>query len=98
MKKIFAVAVVAATFGFSVQADARDAQELYNKTCMMCHAAGAAGAPKTGDAAAWKPRMEKGIDGLVASAKKGLNAMPPMGMCMDCTDDEFKAVIELMIK
>ena len=48
----------------------------YDKSCKVCHAAGAAGAPKTGDAEAWAPRMAKGMDALVASVNKGLNAMP----------------------
>ena len=68
----------------------------YNKTCVVCHAAGAAGAPKTGDVAQWAPRMEKGMDTLVSSVDKGMNAMPPKGMCFDCSADDFKALIEYM--
>ncbi len=96
MKK-FAVAalVLASSFAY---AD-RSVEELYPKSCTMCHAQAVAGAPKTGDAAAWQPRVDaKGIDGLVQSAKTGLNAMPPKGMCNDCTDGEFKALIEFMVK
>lgn len=81
---------------FATFADAREAQELYNKSCIACHASGAAGAPKMGDKAAWAPRLAKGLDKVVANAKTGINAMPPKGMCMDCTDDEFKALIHLM--
>ena len=33
-----------------------------------------------------------------AICKNGLNAMPPKGMCFDCTDDEYKALIEYMAK
>jgi len=33
---------------------------------------------------------------LVASVEKGLNAMPPKGMCFDCSADEYKALIEYM--
>ena len=68
----------------------------YSKTCAVCHSAGAAGAPKTGDAAAWAPRMAKGMDVMVTSVDKGMNAMPPKGMCFDCSADEFKALIEYM--
>lgn len=97
MKKfIIAAAVVAASV--SISAQARDAAEIYNKTCTVCHATGAANAPKMGDAAAWKPRLEKGTDALMASINNGLNAMPPKGMCMDCTEEEFKALIEYMTK
>ena len=71
-------------------------EETYNKTCAMCHANGTAGAPKLGDAAAWATRSEKGLDGMLAIAKKGVNAMPPMGMCMTCSDDDLKAAIVYM--
>ncbi len=76
---------------------ARTAQSIYQGTCFACHGTGAAGAPKMGDAAAWAPRVALGIDALLASAKTGKNAMPPKGMCMDCSDDELKATIEHMI-
>ena len=78
----------------SVQAEPN--MEKYNKSCVVCHDQGVAGAPKTGDAAAWAPRLEKGMDALMASVKNGLNAMPPMGMCMDCTDEEYMELIKYM--
>ena len=55
-------------------------------------------AAQTGDAAAWEPRMAKGMDTLVASVSTGLNAMPPKGMCFDCSDEDYKALIEYMAK
>ena len=70
----------------------------YNMFCIACHGTGAAGAPKTGDKAAWEPRLAVGIDALVESSKKGKNAMPPMGLCNDCTDAELKEIIEFMSK
>ena len=78
-------------------AAARSGEEVYNTTCMACHATGAAGAPKLGDTAAWAPRIAKGIDGLMTSALNGLNAMPPRGTCGNCSDDELKAAIEHMV-
>ena len=83
---------------FSAAATAADVAERYNKTCVVCHAAGTADAPKTGDAAAWKPRLDKGMDTLVTSVENGMNAMPPKGMCFDCSADDFKALIEYMAK
>ena len=68
----------------------------YDKSCKVCHANGAANAPITGDAAAWEPRMAKGMEALVQAVNTGLNAMPPKGMCFDCTDDDYKALIEYM--
>ncbi len=73
-------------------------QELYGKSCAVCHAAGAAGAPKTGVPAEWESRLAKGMDTLVASVENGLNAMPPKGMCFDCSAENYKALIEYMAK
>ena len=42
------------------------------------------------------PRMEKGMPALVESVKKGMNAMPPTGMCSTCTDEDYAALIEFM--
>ncbi len=70
--------------------------EKFNRSCNACHAAGVAGAPKVGDEAAWAPRMEKGMEALVASVKNGLGAMPPTGLCADCTDEEYKELITYM--
>jgi len=80
----------------SAAALAGAAPEKYQRSCFACHSSGAAGAPKTGDVAAWQPRLEKGMDVLVQSVKTGLNGMPPTGLCADCTDDEYKALIDYM--
>lgn len=94
-KLVLAAALIAVSMSASA---ARDANELYNKSCIACHSVGAAGAPKSFDEAAWAERNKKGMDVLVANVKNGLNAMPPKGMCNDCTDEEYKALIELMAK
>jgi cytochrome c5 len=54
---------------------ARAGEQVYQGQCAACHAAGAAGAPKLGDAAAWAPRLATGFDALWNSALKGKNAM-----------------------
>ncbi len=95
MKKLM-IAVIAAVASMQAVAADQAIVDIYNKTCVACHASGAVGAPKTGNAEEWAPRMEKGMDALVQSANAGLNAMPPKGMCFDCTDDQFKALIEYM--
>lgn len=50
-------------------------EEVYKAQCVACHAAGAAGAPKFGDAGAWGARIKQGFDTLVNSALKGKGAM-----------------------
>lgn len=75
---------------------AKSASETYKKSCMACHAAGVAGAPKVGDQAAWDARMAKGIDTLLGSVNKGMGAMPPKGGDASLTDDDIKATIKFM--
>ncbi len=50
-------------------------EEVYKAQCSACHATGAAGAPKFGDAGAWGARIKQGFDTLVNSALKGKGAM-----------------------
>ena len=54
-------------------------EQVYKAVCSSCHATGAAGAPKFGDAGAWAPRIAKGYDSLMTSALKGKGAMPARG-------------------
>lgn len=70
------------------------------RVCNACHLAAVLGAPKNGDTAAWDARKQAagGLDGLVASAIKGKNAMPPRGGAVDLTDDELRAAIEQLMK
>ena len=81
---------------FATSALAQPDMAKYDKSCKVCHATGAAGAPKIGDAAAWEPRLAKGMDVLLVSVNTGLNAMPPKGMCFDCSDADYTALIEYM--
>lgn len=75
----------------------RSGEQVYNGACAGCHAAGVAGAPKLGDKAAWAPRIKTGDDALWNSLMNGKNAMPPKGMCMDCSEDELKAVLAYVV-
>ena len=57
----------------------KSGEEVYKAQCVACHAAGAAGAPKFGDVAAWAPRLKTGFDALWNSALKGKGAMGAQG-------------------
>jgi cytochrome c5 len=94
---IGAVATAEATTEAAAGAMAVDGEAIYRQSCMACHAAGVAGAPKPGDNEAWSPRITKGTGALVQSVTNGLNAMPPKGGCMSCSDDELRGAVEYMI-
>lgn len=70
---------------------------VYERACMVCHAAGVAGAPKTGDKAGWAPRLKKGTAELYASSIKGIGAMPPKGGNMSLSDADVKAAVDYML-
>lgn len=74
-----------------------DGQKTYQTYCKACHATGVAGAPKLGDKDAWAPRIYKGDDAMFSTVIKGLNAMPPKGACMSCSDDDLRAAMEYMV-
>ncbi len=63
---------------------------------MTCHIAAASGAPRTHDAQAWRLRAGAGRDALILSAQQGINAMPPMGLCPDCSREDLGALIDFM--
>jgi cytochrome c5 len=72
-------------------------KKLYDTVCMACHAAGIAGAPKTGDKAAWKPRIATGKDALYNSALHGKNAMPAKGGLASAPDADVKAAVDYLV-
>ena len=57
----------------------KSGEEVYKAQCVACHAAGAAGAPKFGDEAAWAPRLKTGFEALWNSSLKGKGAMGAQG-------------------
>ncbi|MBY4677385.1 c-type cytochrome [Marinobacterium arenosum] len=97
MKKALIAATAAALMFPAAAMAERSGEEVYNTKCAVCHAAGVAGAPKLGDAAAWEARVAQGMDALLATAKSGKGAMPPKGTCMDCSDTELSAAIQHMV-
>jgi cytochrome c5 len=70
---------------------------VYDGGCVACHGTGVANAPRLGDAAAWGPRIDQGMDTLLQHALNGKGAMPPRGGRMDLSDDDIKSAIAYMV-
>ena len=70
--------------------------KIYDQTCRACHTNPTSGAPLAGDTKAWAPRVAQGMDVLMQHAINGYKGMPPLGSCMDCGEDELKALIKFM--
>lgn len=74
----------------------KDLNALYQRSCIACHANPDTQAPLVGDLKAWQPRLDKGMDTLLSNVVEGYAGMPPFGMCMDCSEGEFKQLIDFM--
>lgn len=68
----------------------------YQRSCALCHGVSGTGAPAPHDTEAWEARNAQGLATLIDHTINGHGGMPPMGMCMDCDQDDFVAFIEFM--
>ena len=73
-----------------------DVMGLWSRSCVLCHVHGEAGAPRLGDTDAWAPRLSLGEQTLLNRTVEGYNDMPPLGYCMACEREDFRALIRFM--
>jgi len=76
-------------------------EQVYSTTCIACHAAGIAGAPKFGDKGAWAPRLGQGLAVLHKHALEGFQGksgvMPPKGGRVDLADQSIANAVDYMV-
>jgi len=75
-----------------------DGRKIYESTCMACHGAGVANAPKFGDKKAWAMHLMHGSEHVYENALKGKGAMPPKGGNLTLSDAEVKAAVDYMLQ
>lgn len=77
-----------------------EGEQIVQHFCANCHAEKPLiplGAPQMGVADDWQPRVTKGLDGLFKSTEEGINAMPAMGGCFECSDKQVMLAILAML-
>ncbi len=83
---------------FAQAADIDNGKKVVEQSCVACHKTGVMGAPKVGDTAAWKQRVEKGLAQLSKNAINGLNSMPAKGGNYLLSDEDIKDAIGYFLK
>jgi cytochrome c5 len=88
-----------ASTAFAAEVAPHPGDATVKQVCSACHGAGLMGAPKIGDTSAWQKRLtaDGSVDGLVASAAHGKNAMPPRGGQSSLSDADLKLAIVYML-
>lgn len=80
-----------------LSAHAADTATTYKNSCAACHDTGALNAIKKGDTAKWQQlKKQKGMPALVNSVKGGMTQMPAGGLCDNCSDDDYRKLIDYM--
>lgn len=96
-----AVPVAGAAAPAAASAALTDGKSVYESACVACHATGLAGAPRTGDVAAWAPRIAQGLATLEKHAIEGFQGatgvMPAKGGRTDLSDDAVRAAVEHLL-
>ncbi|MEX2517141.1 MAG: c-type cytochrome [Gammaproteobacteria bacterium] len=77
-------------------------RSVYEGLCISCHNGAIPGIPKIGDAEAWAPRIEQGMDTLYKHAIEGYIGtsgmpMPAKGGDPNLSDDQVKAAVDYMV-
>ena len=92
------VSLFVACWRFSVFQEQCHLYQLYSLVCVaLVMKACALGAIKKGDSAGWaKLKQQKGMPALVSSVKNGMIQMPAGGLCDECSDDDYRQLIDYM--
>lgn len=81
----------------AAKAEPASGDRVYQQSCGACHGAGLMGAPKLGDAVAWKARIAQGTSTLHQNALNGIRTMPARGGNSALSDAEVSAAVDYMV-
>ena len=89
-------APIAETAPAAPKPDLARGQQVHRQSCAVCHDKGVAGAPKTGDAATWAPRLARGMEAMYNTALNGKGAMPAKGGNPALSETDVKAAVDYL--
>ena len=76
-------------------------EQIWSKTCAVCHSQGLGGSPPIGNVKMWAPRIAQGLPVLYEHAKNGYSGntgeMPARGGNPALTDKEIELAVEYMV-
>ena len=84
--------------GGSAKAAEFNPEGVYQAVCHTCHGTGVLESPRIDDSVEWKKRLANGLDSLYQIAIQGRGNMPPKGGRTDLSDEDFKKVVDYMLK
>ncbi len=77
-------------------ADFQKGEQVYQSSCAVCHDAGIQGAPRLGDAKAWKDRYFEWLPVMNKHASSGYLNMPAKGRDLQLSDQEVANAVFYM--
>lgn len=95
-ERIKPVAEVVIAAPMAAPGQGKSGEQVVTSLCSACHAVGALGSPKIGDAGAWGPRIAQGYETLVKHAIEGIRSMPARGGDASLSDEEVAGAVAFM--
>jgi cytochrome c5 len=95
-ERIKPVAEVVISPPMAAPGQGKSGEQVVTSLCAACHAVGALGSPKIGDASAWGPRIAQGYDTLIKHAIEGIRSMPARGGDASLSDEEVAGAVAYM--
>lgn len=84
----------------SIENEKQPGKVIYEQYCANCHAEDPLiemNAPKFRHPSDWEKRLSQPETILLKHTLEGLNSMPPMGGCFECSEDLLKKAINYML-
>lgn len=94
---VLALAFALASPPFRARAVEPSGKDVFDSTCVACHATGVDGAPRIGDKEAWGERASQGLSSLTRHALDGIRKMPAHGGRPDLSDLEIARAVTYMV-